>query len=674
MGKYLSYHKFKSIETLTLRQDVVAVCFSKYEIFIATEDDIILAYKLETESLLEGCSKRLTLVGGTQAIECDEMGIMLASMEYEKDKEGKNIVRVYSNLENISSSTFVVFAGYSRRLKHSDAGDINNKYKVLSIEIPLKSSASCLHLNSSTKNIYIGVDKFVLIYTPLFNEEHGEKLVDVLLLLQIEFSFSIKDLISCEEYFAVFTKDECQIVCLNINKKDIQHDPRHSRGSGKSHSKDLLVRKPHTIKTTFSSDGKFHLIPTQNSSDDELNRCRRSRTITRQMACNYKEFAFKNDLTSKNCDKNDSSEVTITETDCGGLLMFGKIDKSNSVCPRVDVIFESPLRKSFHKELSCMNNGMMTLVYHRLDFNSAYNFIKPLFMPFYSNNGENCLNSLKLSYTSCKRRKLVWVSLFISTSFQGSLFTISGGRAKHVSTFQHASLVSQIASDRNYLYASSVRTLEVYAWPHIDDVVPIRKNQFDDALLSTRSAKQTMLVGIEKFEWCGLLNSWTVMHNTETILYCLHFSTSSKLLVQTFQKESTVCLSRRLLQKVVRLTSLHLEDQVMLLLQAHSMLKFQSYFSDNQPANKCNICICDDSSTLNGFQNVDHEETYKNVLQHLRACAADARETSQDSSECCNENEHLLKEVSLVLSYLARRIREVATERCDTRTIINCRE
>lgn len=123
-------------------------------------------------------------------------------------------VRVYLNWRTDLSTQPMraLIAGHMTSLRHTD-GD-GTRFEV--VEIPLKGNPKCLSVDKTFGAIAIGIGHNVLVYGFCTKVEADTKAQhkDIKCLLDLEFSFDIHHLAIMEDYIAVCSESEVQVVML----------------------------------------------------------------------------------------------------------------------------------------------------------------------------------------------------------------------------------------------------------------------------------------------------------------------------------------------------------------------------------------------------------------------------------------------------------------------------
>ena len=132
-------------------------------------------------------------------------------------------VRVYLNLnsaiqivrylKNNIRTKAIVAGSYSRR-KHftrTFCELLPGKETILSVELPLKDNPLAVEVNSHS-NVVVGLDHRILVYSVERHTTKSQTLdADMMLMLDIELNFKVKQISTFNEYLAASSKLECQV-------------------------------------------------------------------------------------------------------------------------------------------------------------------------------------------------------------------------------------------------------------------------------------------------------------------------------------------------------------------------------------------------------------------------------------------------------------------------------
>ena len=133
------------------------------------------------------------------------------------------------------------------------------------VAIPLKDPATCIGIDGSTGNLAVGVGKRVLVYAVCMKVVHGVEKVcafeDMKCLLEVKFNFEVKQVALCEEYIAVTSHSQFQVVQLNL-----EHIPPPSRHGERIKSHETQC--PLLVQPWSGRDKRAATEPSPEKSDD----------------------------------------------------------------------------------------------------------------------------------------------------------------------------------------------------------------------------------------------------------------------------------------------------------------------------------------------------------------------------------------------------------------------
>ncbi|ELU17388.1 hypothetical protein CAPTEDRAFT_225731, partial [Capitella teleta] len=216
MVRVLSCHHFAAQDVFSPQHTPLAMCTSRTHLFVATSHCYLEVHDLTKP----GCPQqyRLPTVSPVRALVYCRADDYVATIEGEDEE---SVLRIYLNWQaDLSKYPMRVrVAGNMKSLRYS-MHDNDSARRLQAVEVPLKSSPVCIAADEHTGNLAVGFHKTVLIYGLCCKREANTDIIyeDFKCLLELQFSFKVREVAICEEFVLAVSVREFQVVKLNLDQ------------------------------------------------------------------------------------------------------------------------------------------------------------------------------------------------------------------------------------------------------------------------------------------------------------------------------------------------------------------------------------------------------------------------------------------------------------------------
>ncbi|XP_069116206.1 BLOC-2 complex member HPS3-like isoform X2 [Argopecten irradians] len=337
MVKVYKCHNFKSQSVVPVDGEPVAVFSSKQRVFVATQQCVIEVFVLD-ENDPSGSkyvkSNSFSTEAPIEQLLYNETGCYVATVECKVSRRQKFYsVKIYLNwdvcTEDSRPIAHVRLAGGNYNMKPS-----NNKSSWMDvIDIPCKQEVSCISTCDRSGNLAIASEEVIFLYHLVEKTvpNSNNTFLDVVLFIQLDWSFSVNQVSLCEDFVGVLSDKEIQVTRILYSDKSFGRftiDETETNRTLRSVSTDsfrIANRKTSSsiIDPAFSSGkdssvvSQFSNVGSRSSSTPSpaLSNSSLTKSITDSFSCilddeNFVQWKFEDtDLPKNDCSGNRRREL-----------------------------------------------------------------------------------------------------------------------------------------------------------------------------------------------------------------------------------------------------------------------------------------------------------------------------------------------------------------------------